>query len=326
MSIATKYLGIDVKSPVIVGSCDLCDSMDNLLAFQNAGAGAVVLKSVFEEQIIYDIKQSVNIVAPVDQYGASYEYVAAHSDPNFMKQYFDFVKEVKSRLSIPVICSIDCYSFENWLIYAKRFQETGCDAIELNFAILPYETSLSDDDVERLFSNVIMTLRKSVSIPISIKVSQNFTDMAKFMQQLSWTGVAGLTLFNRPLNVDVDIDKMMMIDAPLRSTPSDLYNILRWVNVLSKKMRCELDACTGVHGSDDVVKLLLSGAQCVQVASCLYDNGPEYIGVLNRSLEQWMDKHGFDTLDQFRGMLAVKANQAASMSFRTRFIQAMAGI
>ena len=326
MNTKTKYLGLDLKSPIIVGSCGLTSDVDKMVEMEKAGAGAVVLKSVFEEQIIYDIKRNLSMMAPTDNYGMSYEYIAAHVADDSLGKHFDLIKEAKKQLHIPIVGSINCYSFENWMTYTQRFQDAGCDALELNMAILPYETTLSYEDVDRLFSDIINTLRKSVSIPVSIKVSQNFTDMANFMQRLSWMGVNGITMFNKPLNVDIDVNTMELHHAPSLSTPEDIYNTLRWVAILSKKLRCDISASTGVHTPDDVVKLLLAGAGTVQVVSCLYKNGVEYMRNLNEGLQNWMQSKGFESIDQFRGKLAVKVSDQASMFFRTQFMKHFAQI
>ena len=326
MNTHTKYLGLDIESPIIAGSCGLTSDIEHLKKLEAAGAGAVIIKSVFEEQIIYDIKRNLSVMAPTDNYGMSYEYIAAHVADDSLGKHFDLIKEAKNQLHIPVIGSINCYSFENWMTYTQRFQEAGCDALELNMAILPYETNLSCEDVDRLFSDIINTLRKSVSIPVSVKVSQNFTDMANFMQRLSWMGINGITLFNKPLNVDIDVNTMQLLHAPSLSTPEELYNTLRWVAILSKKLRCDISASTGVHTADDVVKMLLAGAGTVQVVSCLYKNGVDYMRTLNDGLVKWMEQKGFESIDQFRGQLAVKVNEQASLFFRTQFMKHFAQI
>ena len=321
MDTKAKYLGMELESPIIAGSCGLTNDIANLEKLEAAGAGAVIVKSVFEEQIIYDIKRNLSMMAPTDNYGMSYEYIASHVADDSLGKQFDFIREAKRRLHIPIVGSINCYSFENWMTYTQRFQEAGCDALELNMAILPYETTLSSEDVDRLFSNIINTLRKSVTIPISIKVSQNFTDMANFMQRLSWMNINGITMFNKALNVDIDIDNMTLTHAPSLSSPEDIYNTLRWVAILSKKLRCDISASTGVHSAADVVKMLLAGAGTVQVVSCLYKNGVDYMRTLNEGLRKWMGDKGFDSLSQFQGKLAVKANEEASMFFRTQFMK-----
>ncbi|MBQ3789175.1 MAG: dihydroorotate dehydrogenase-like protein [Bacteroidales bacterium] len=326
MDTSTKYLGLDLKSPIIVGSCGLTADVDKMVEMEKAGAGAVVLKSVFEEQIIYDIKRNTHVVAPTDNYGDSYEYIAAHVADDSLSKHFQMIRDAKKRLTIPVIGSINCFSYENWLTYAIKFQEAGCDALELNMAILPYETSLSADDVERTFSQIINTLRKSISIPVSIKVGTYFTDMAKQMQQLSWMGIQGVTMFNKSVQVDIDIEKETLQNASYLSNPEDLYNTLRWVAILSKKMRCDISASTGVYTADDVVKMLLAGATTVQVVSSLYKNGIGTIAQLNQGLNAWMEKKGYNSLSQFRGKLAVQPNDKASVAMRTQFMKYFAEI
>ena len=326
MNTETKYLGLELKSPIIVGSCGLTSDVDKMVQMEQAGAGAVVVKSVFEEQIIHDIKRNTHIVAPTDNYGDSYEYIAQHVADDSLERHFNMIREAKRRLTIPVIGSINCFSYENWLTYAQKFQNAGCDALELNMAILPYETSLSADDVERTFSQIINTLRKSINIPISIKVGSYFTDMAKQMQQLSWMGIQGVTMFNKSVEVDIDIEHETLRNASYLSNPEELYKTLRWVAILSKKMRCDLSASTGVYTYADVVKMLLAGATSVQVVSCLYKNGIDTLRELNTGLATWMQQKGYEKLSDFRGKLAVAPTDKASVAMRTQFMKYFADI
>lgn len=326
MNTNMKYLGLELSSPIIAGSCGITANIDNLCQLEACGAGAVVLKSIFEEQIIYDIKRNTTIHAPVGSYGDSYEYIAQHVAADSVSKYFTLIREAKRRLSIPVIGSINCYSHENWITYAKQFQDAGCDALELNMAIVPFDTSLSADDVERTFGNIIQSLRKSISLPISIKIGPYFTDLAKFVQQLSWAGIQGVTMFNKSMQVDIDVEREALCNADSLSFPGELYNTLRWTAVLSRKMRCDLCATTGVTNADDVVKLLLAGANAVQVASSLYRHGVAYMKELNQGLRQWMEQKGYERIDQFRGKLALKPNDQASMLMRTQFMNYYADI
>ena len=326
MDTKTKYLGLELKSPIVVGSCGLTADVEKMVQMEAAGAGAVVVKSVFEEQIIHDIKRNTHMVAPTESYGDSYEYIAQHVADDSLERHFSMIREAKRRLTIPVIGSINCFSYENWLTYAKKFQDMGCDALELNMAILPYETSMSADDVERTFTQIINTLRKSITIPISIKVGPYFTDMAKQMQQLSWMGIQGVTMFNKCVQVDIDLDNETLKNASFLSTHEEMHNTLRWVALLSRKMRCDISASTGVYTSDDVVKMLLAGAASVQVVSCLYKNGIDTLRELNSGLQAWMEKKGYDSIEKFRGKLAVAPAEKASVAMRTQFMKYFAEI
>ena len=326
MNTETKFLGLDLKSPIIVGSCGLTADVDKMVQMEQAGAGAVVIKSVFEEQIIHDIKRNTHMVAPTDSYGDSYEYIAQHVADDSLERHFSMIREAKRRLTIPVIGSINCFSYENWLTYAMKFQEAGCDALELNMAILPYETSLSADDVDRTFNQIINTLRKSISIPICIKVGTYFTDMAKQMQQLSWMGIQGVTMFNKSVQVDIDTESETLKNASYLSTHEEMYNTLRWIALLAKKMRCDLSASTGVYTADDVVKMLLAGANSVQVVSCLYKNGIDTLRELNEGLRAWMRRKGYENIAAFRGKLSVMPTDKASVAMRTQFMKYFAEI
>ena len=208
----------------------------------------------------------------------------------------------------------------------KQFEDAGCDALELNMAIMPFETSLSTDDVERTFGNIVQSLKKSVNIPISIKVGTYVTDLAKFMQQLSWTGIQGITMFNKSMQIDVDVEAERLCNADSLTYPGELYNTLRWTAILSRRLRCNLCATTGVSDGLDVAKLLLAGANAVQVASCLYRNGLDYMRTLNDQLKEWMGRKGYESVDQFRGKLAMKTGDKASMLMRTQFMNYFAEI
>ncbi|MBP5677930.1 MAG: dihydroorotate dehydrogenase-like protein [Bacteroidales bacterium] len=326
MDTKTKYLGLELKSPIIAGSCGLTADVDKMVQMEKAGAGAVIIKSVFEEQIIYDIKRNTTMIAPVDNYGDSYEYIAQHVADDSLERHFAMIREAKNRLSIPVIGSINCFSYETWLNYAKKFQDAGCDALELNMAILPYETSTSSEDVERTFGQIINAIRKSISIPVSIKVGTYFTDLARQMQQFSWMGIQGVTMFNKSVQMDIDIESEELKNATFLSTREDIYNTMRWVAILAKKMRCDISASTGVYSGEDVVKMLLAGATTVQVVSSMYKNGVECLREMNDTLVQWMERKGYENIDAFRGKLSVPPSDKASVAMRTQFMKYFAEI
>ena len=323
MDTSIEYLGLKLASPIIAGSCVLNDSLDFLKRMEDAGVGAVVLKPIFEEQIIFDIKKNTHIVAPVENYGDSYKYVAEHTEDRALEQHFEFIEKAHESLGVPLVASINCYSHENWINYAQKFIDAGCSAIELNMDILPYETSLSCDDVDRIFGDIIRTMRKITVAPLSIKVGRNFTDMAKFMQLLSWMGVQGVTMFNNPANFDIDIDKEEVQKASSLTPESALYEVLRWLSILKNKMRCDISAATGVYTGEDLVKVLLAGAGSAQVVSTLYKNGPDQIKVMNDYLKDWMQRKGYEKIGDFRGKLSMKESESASMTLRTSYMKEM---
>ena len=198
--------------------------------------------------------------------------------------------------------------------------------VEMNMSIYPFEVTLSSDDVERTFCNIIQSLKKIITIPISVKISPYFTDLAKTAQQLSWMGIQGISIFNKSMLIDIDAEDEKLANADALTYPGELYNTLRWTAILSGKLRCDLAAAMGVQEPIDVVKLLLAGAKAVHVASCLYRNGIEYMRTLNDGLVRWMAAKGYERIDQFQGKLALKANDKASMLMRTQFMNHIAEI
>lgn len=321
MNLNTKYLGLDVQSPIIAGSCNLTNNIDSILKLEDAGVGAVVLKSIFEEEIIYDIKRNTHIVAPIEKYGEAYNYVSEHANAENIENYLELIRQAKERTKIPIVGSINCYSHENWITYAKKYEEAGCDALELNINLLPYETSLSCDDVERVFGDIIRTLRKVTAMPLAIKVGRQFTDMAKFMQQLSWMGIHGITIFNKNITMDIDIEAEQHLSPSIFTSPSDINETIHWVSLLCNKLRCDISASSGVETATDVIKLLLAGAGTVQTVSSLYRNGEGHVKTLNEGLAEWMNRKGYEKISDFKGKLSTPNGVIASEEMRVKAIQ-----
>ena len=322
MSTSTKFVGLALSSPIIVGSCGLSTTMSSLEKMYEAGAGAVVLKSIFEEQILFNIKKhTANYTTPYDSFGDSYDYIANHLEANSIEQYLELIRKAKANIPIPIIGSINCCNFGNWITYAKYLQDAGCDALELNLFYIPFSVNTSQDDIQRLFSNTIQALRRIVTIPIIIKVGNYFTDLAKFMQQLSWMGISAITLFNRATNWDINVDTRQIVHGPITSSPNDLFNPLRWTAILSKKIRCEISASGGVFSGNDVVKMLLAGASTVQTVSSLYQYGIEHITTMNKELSQWMERNNYQTINDFQGTMAIQNNEDASQFERIHFMK-----
>ena len=322
MGIETKFLGLNLASPIIVGSCGLSTTIGNLEKIHKAGAGAVVLKSIFEEQILFDIKRSTSTYTPYDTFGDSYDYLTNHIEANSIEQYLNLIREAKKNIpALPIIGSINCFNFGNWINYAKRLQEAGCDALELNMFYIPFNVETSTDDIDRLFSDTIHALRKIINIPIIIKTGTYFTDLAKFLQHLSWTGISAVTLFNRATNWDIDIENKKIVHGPILGTPNDIFMPLRWTSILSPKLRCQISASGGVYTGTDVVKLLLAGASTVQVVSTLYKNGIEHITTMNDELKQWMERNNYNSINDFRGSMSIKSSKNASQFERIHFMK-----
>ncbi|MBQ0016636.1 MAG: dihydroorotate dehydrogenase-like protein [Bacteroidales bacterium] len=323
MDISAQFLGLKISSPIVAGSCGLTNNLDNLKRLEDAGVGAVVLQSVFEEEILHNAKRIAQGSAHVDSYGEGYDYASNHESERALETHFNLARQAKESLSIPVVASINCYSFNTWINYIEGFREAGCDAVELNMGIVPCELNVGTADVERLYHNIILSSRRATSLPISVKVSYYFTDLAQFMQQISWSGIAGITMFNRSALIDIDTENLEFKQSPLFSTSTSdaFHNILHWMAVLSGKLRCPISASTGIMTSEDVVKALLAGAGTTQLMATLYRNGLGYVKDINAGLVRWMEQHDFSSIDQFRGRLAIRKEGEAQAMTRSQFMR-----
>lgn len=326
MDITTNFMGVRIKSPVVVGSCGLTSDLATLKKIEEAGAGAVILKSVFEEQILQEMTNSLKMSSNFGFSPETYDYVVSHTKEQSLDKYMSLIKTAKSELSIPIIASVNCVSASQWISLAGRMEQAGADGVELNMFVLPSDVNLTTDDVERFYEDVIQSIKRALSIPISIKISSYFSSLARFAQKLSWMGIANLHIFNRFASQDINIDKICTEPANVFSSPSDLPRVIRWTAILSNIIHCPLTSGGGVHKPQDVIKLLLVGASTVQVVSALYEQGTEFISEANALLESWMKEKNFKSIDEFRGKLAVEKNNNSSTFHRVQFMKYFAGI
>ncbi len=305
MDLSVNYLGLKIKNPVVVGSSSLTASVENLKKIENSGAGAVVLKSIFEEEIYYEyqsiLEKEKELELPDVRFLDYYDYKIKEDN---IKKYVNLIKEAKASLKIPVIASINCKSSWEWSFFAKKLEEAGADAIELNMFILPSDFSLTCTKVEETYLEIINKIKAAVNIPVAAKLSYYSSDLAAFVKRVSESGVDGVVLFNRFFHPDFDIDKFEIIPSNVLSRSSDLAISLRWMSILAGRIKGSLIASTGVHDGASVVKELLAGADAVQVVSTLYKQGIESLTDMLEDLKAWMEKHGFEKIDDFKGKMS----------------------
>ncbi|MDR3047577.1 MAG: dihydroorotate dehydrogenase-like protein [Bacteroidales bacterium] len=323
-NLSVSYMKLNLKSPLILGSCGLTNSIENLLKAEKAGFGAVVLKSVFEEQIKHD----ANTVIRKDDssFSSSFDYISQYQEIESLEKHFSLIRKAKKELSIPVMASINCFSSDGWTSYAKSIEESGADALEVNYFLLPTDFDKTADQYFKSYITLIENLKKCISIPIALKTSSYMTDLAHFMQKLSYTGIDALALFNRFVSPDINLDTMEFTSTNKFSTPVELSNVLRWIGILSGNLRCSLSATTGCHDAEGMIKLLLAGADTVQASSIFYKNGIEYGETILQNLSQWMKKHHFASIDDFKGKMSYKNVNDPSAYFRIQFMKHMSGI
>ena len=305
MNLTCSYMGLELRNPIIAGSSGLTSTLDGIISMDKHGAGAVVIKSIFEEEILLDVKKQIK-EAEKDPliYSAlseTLDYIDLHIREDNLGKFLKLIRDARKAVSIPIIASINCISAEDWTHFTRRMEEAGADALELNIFLNP--AGFKNNEIEKAYFHIIEKVLATVQIPVAIKISKYFTRMGLTVKALSETGISGIVMFNRFYKPDIDINKMNIVSAPLLTTPEEQYETLRWMAIMSGKVDCDLAASTGIHSGEDVIKMLLAGASVTQVASTLYKNGPEVINRMLETIRKWMSNKGFDSIEQFRGKI-----------------------
>ncbi len=320
----TKYMGLDLRSPLIAGSCNLTDNVENLKDIEKAGAGAVVLKSVFEEEIYLEYASEFNKLGPMEDNLEFLDYYDVEIRSENLTRYLDLIAGAKATLQIPVIASINCVTSREWSFFAQKIEAAGADALELNLSILPSDLRQSSSDNENTYFEIIRRVTSLVKIPVSIKISPYFSNLGRMIHEFSTSGIRGMVLFNRFYSPDIDIDREKVVSAPKLSSPDDYRLTLRWIGLMAHHVECDLTASTGVHDAETAIKLLLAGAQTIQLVSLLYKEGFQAISRINNSIVDWMESKKYTSLTEFRGKLAMGANVNPAEYERVQFMKTFA--
>jgi dihydroorotate dehydrogenase (fumarate) len=317
-NLSTTYLGLSLKSPLIVSSSRLTSTLESLISAESNGAGAVVLKSLFEEQINHHISS-----IPVSHnYPEADDYIAYYTKSNSVDEYINLIKSAKKNLSIPVIPSINCYSAEGWTDFARTIAESGSDALEINMFFMPLSRKKSSGDSEKIYFELIEKLKAKISIPIALKIGYRFSNILYIVDQFYNRGVEGVVMFNRFYEPDIDIYKMEIVPASIFSTTNERRNVLRWIAMTSAQdIKIDISASTGVHSSEDAIRYLLAGADTVQVCSALYQNGMGFLKTMNDEIALWMAKNNFKNIGDFRGKLNWSNYEKPEVFERTQFMK-----
>ena len=325
-NLSTSYMGFNLKNPIIVGSSGLTNSVENIIEIEKNGAAAVVLKSLFEEQINNMVDKAMNSGADNFYYPEADDYISNYTKLNDVENYLNLIKGAKEAVQIPVIASINCVSSADWISFANKMQAAGADGLELNIFVLPSDPKRDAAQNEAVYFEIIEKVKKELTIPIAIKISSYFSGLANMAVKLSWTGIKGMVLFNRFFSPDIDIDTFKVTATNVFSHPEELATSLRWVAMLSSRLECDVAASTGVHDGAAVIKQLLAGANAVQISSVLYKKGFGQIGAMLKELEEWMDKHNFSSIDDFLGKMSIKEMDNPAAYERVQFMKHFSGI
>ena len=325
MDLSIKYLGLTLKNPIIVGSSGLTNSVEKIKELEKHGAAAVVLKSLFEEQILFQA-DTANTNNDYD-YPEAADYIKAYAKDSAIADYLSLIKDAKKEVNIPIIASINCVTTGEWVSFAKKFEEAGADAIELNISLLPSNIEVSSADNEKKYFDIIDAVKKTVNIPVALKMSHFSAGLSNLIQKLSWTKqIDAFVLFNLYYNPDIDINTLKITSSGVFSTPEDISQSLRWVAILSDKIKVDIAASTGVHDADGVIKQLLAGAGAVQVVSTLYKHGASHLETLIKGLEDWMTKNNYNSIEDFKGKVNYESAENAVAFDRVQFMKYFGGI
>lgn len=318
MDIKTQYAGLTLRNPIIVGSSGLTSSVDRNKEYEKAGAGAIVLKSLFEEQIEM---QSDSLLKESDFPGAS-DYVRQYVKTNNVNKYLELIKETKEACSIPIIASINCYKADAWIDFARQIELAGADALELNIFFMDTNLTHDFDATRAMYVNIIRRVKETVSIPIIIKLGRFFSNVPALVHILKVNGAAGVVIFNRFYKPDIDINTMQIVSGNVFSSHSDLSDTLRWTAIVAGKVPgISISSSTGVHDWEDVIKCLLAGASAVQMCSAIYTHGSEIITQVLTCMEEWMHQVKYKSLSQFQGKLSYANIEDPGMYERAQFMK-----
>lgn len=316
MELKTTYMGLELKNPLIISSSRLTGDYKSIMNCVDAGASAIVLKSMFEEQIRLEAESKMRNANDGELYywfPEAKDHVVGLSVEANLEKYLEFVTKIKANTDIPIISSINCITNTEWTKFAAAIQQAGADAIELNIAIFPFEASHKCGEIEELYVNILKEVKKQVSIPVSIKVGYYFTNLCSLANNLVDAGLDGLVLFNRYFRPDIDINTMNVISDKYLSSPEEISIPMRWIALLNgSNIGCDIAASTGIHNAEGVIKQLLVGARAVQLCSTLYINGIDVLGNIETDIKKWMAEHRFSSLDEFRGKSLGKQTTDAS--------------
>ncbi len=320
--LAVKYLGLNLRSPLILSSSRLTSTPGYLKEAEDCGAGAVVLKSLFEEQI----NSHIHTLSTSQGYPEADDYISNYVKAHSVDEYLGLIRKAKEILSIPVIPSINCYSAEGWTGFAKNIQDAGADALEINVFFLPTDRKRSSADSEKIYYELIEKLKKTVKIPIAIKLGYRFSNILHLIDQFYMRKVEGVVLFNRFYEPDIDIDRMDIVPASIFSNENERRLVLRWIGMASAQdIKIDISASTGVHSGTDAIRYLLAGADSVQVCSVLYNKGIPFLKNMTKQIETWMDKNGYQSIAEFRGKLNYRNYRTPLIYERTQFMKYFSG-
>jgi dihydroorotate dehydrogenase (fumarate) len=321
----TRYLGLDLRNPIVASASPMTGSIESLKRLEHAGVGAVVLPSLFEEQIEHEEMATHNLML----YGAELSPEAQGFFPEMQHydtgadKYLKLVGDARKALSVPVIASLNGHTPGGWTRIARQLQDAGADAIELNVYFLAADPADTSIDVEQRYLDLVASVRAITTVPVAVKVAPYFSAMASMAVRLAQAGASGLVLFNRFVQPDIMLDELEVAPHLVLSTSDELRLALRWIAILHGRVEASLAATGGAHTSEDVLKLLLAGADCVMIASSLLRKGPQHVDTLVRGVQAWMSEREYESVKQMKGSLSQQSCPDPDAFERANYMKAL---
>jgi len=321
-NLGTTYLGLQLKNPLVAASSGLTGSVEKIRELATAGIGAVVLKSIFEEQINNEVTNLLQKDQQNNSYPEAEDYIKGYLRDNTITKHLELVEETKQAVDIPVIASINCVSSDEWTSFAKDFEQAGADAIELNIFYLPTDRNERPGMVEQLYLDVLKKVKSQVTIPVSVKFGLNHSNILGMADKLKANGADGIVMFNRFFEPDINLETLELTSSEVFSLPTDIRRSLRWVGMVSSAVpKLEIAASTGIHDGQAVIKQILAGATVTQLCSTLYINGAKIIPAFLDEISGFMKKWNFKKIDDFRGRLSYKNIPDPMLYERSQFMK-----
>lgn len=318
VNINVKYLGLELSSPIIASSSGLTSKIESIKELEKNGVGAIILKSIFEEQIMSEITHNEQY----SDYPDSADFINTYIKDNNINNYLDLIRSAKKECNIPIIASICCVNNGDWKNFAKEIEGAGADAIELNIYYLPISGAEKSNEIEQKYLQTAANVAESVNIPVSVKIGSHFTNTINICKELYFRKIKGVTMFNRFLDPDIDINNLSLSTSDIFSSNEELRHSLRWISMASSvQPEIEYSASTGVHSGKDVIKMLLVGATTVQVCSLLYKQGASEISKMNQFIEDWMREKEYKSISDFKGILNYKNSDSNIAYERSQFMK-----
>jgi dihydroorotate dehydrogenase (fumarate) len=326
MDLSTTYLGLKLKSPLVPSACGpLSNSIGKVRALEDAGAAAIVMYSLFEEEILHDSQELDHYLTyGSESYAEALSYFPEPDDYSVGPEgYLELLHKAKQAVDIPIIGSLNGVSSGGWTRYARKIEQAGVDALELNIYYIPTDLDMPGIEVEQMYINVLKDVKQTVKIPVAIKLSPFFSSMAHMAKRLSSAGTNGLVLFNRFYQPDIDLDSLEVYPHVLLSTPQAMRLPMRWIAILYGRIEASLAATGGMHTHEDVLKMLMAGADVTMLCSTLLKHGLGRIREIETAMVQWMEEHEYKSVEQMKGSMSHKACGQPSAFERANYMKAL---